>query len=218
MSAMQTQDSGFILAGWKKLLCEGYFFSWDNVTINDNEELRQFLINKFNIVMAKTDRIEKIDDNKTFKISSQEKSLYLKLNDEKTKLNIMINDGRTDEFLTNTENGKISICRPGSYEAWLLKTDTDGNEQWNLTFGGNDSDGATTVAQTSDGGYVLAGNTRSFGSGNDDAWLIKIAGGAVPSQTEPYIVEKPIEKSTPGFEIFATISSIMILYSKRKKA
>lgn len=49
------------------------------------------------------------------------------------------------------------------------------SEQWNKTFGGYDWDGAEAVIQASDGGYAIVGRTRSYGAGDFDAWLIKIA-------------------------------------------
>jgi hypothetical protein len=46
--------------------------------------------------------------------------------------------------------------------------------QWNKTYGGAADDGAFCVIQTSDEGYALAGDTKSFGVGNWDFWLVKI--------------------------------------------
>jgi len=45
--------------------------------------------------------------------------------------------------------------------------------EWDRTYGGADRDQASSVVQTSDGGYVIAGFTRSFGAGGMDAWLVK---------------------------------------------
>jgi hypothetical protein len=46
-------------------------------------------------------------------------------------------------------------------------------EQWNMTFGGPDDDGAKCVVQTVDSGYALAGYTNSWGEGGSDMWLVK---------------------------------------------
>jgi hypothetical protein len=58
-------------------------------------------------------------------------------------------------------------------DVYLIKTDGRGHEEWSTTFGGDRRDVAYCVRQTSDGGYVLAGETRSFGAGSVDAYLIK---------------------------------------------
>ncbi|HDN68417.1 MAG TPA: hypothetical protein ENG23_02400, partial [Methanomicrobia archaeon] len=45
-------------------------------------------------------------------------------------------------------------------------------EEWSKTFGGSDWDWAYTVEQTADGGYILAGETESYGAGSYDFWLV----------------------------------------------
>lgn len=45
--------------------------------------------------------------------------------------------------------------------------------EWEKTFGGSSWDEAYSVQQTSDGGYIIAGSTDSYGSGFRDVYLIK---------------------------------------------
>jgi hypothetical protein len=62
---------------------------------------------------------------------------------------------------------------PGYSDFLLIKTDAFGNVQWAKTYGGTYADGATSVQQTSDGGYIVVGTTGSFGVGWEDILLIK---------------------------------------------
>ena len=59
-------------------------------------------------------------------------------------------------------------------DCYLVKTDGNGIVQWARTYGGYNNDWAYSVAQTSDRGYIFAGNTSSFGAGQWDAYLVKI--------------------------------------------
>jgi hypothetical protein len=61
----------------------------------------------------------------------------------------------------------------GNGDFWLVKTDFGGEEEWNRTYGGYHIDYARSLVQTDDGGYALAGETNSFGSGLADLWFIK---------------------------------------------
>ena len=47
------------------------------------------------------------------------------------------------------------------------------NAQWARTYGGIYSDWPKSINQTSDGGYIVAGITRSFGAGFGDFWILK---------------------------------------------
>ena len=52
---------------------------------------------------------------------------------------------------------------------------------WQKTYGGNLLDEAHFIQQTTDGGYIVAGDTVSFGAGSSDYWLLKLDGnGEIP--------------------------------------
>lgn len=69
--------------------------------------------------------------------------------------------------------GRTESFGSGKADVWLLKTDPDGDTLWTKTYGGPDWDQARSVQQTSDGGYIVAGYTQSFGAGEADVWLLK---------------------------------------------
>ena len=77
-----------------------------------------------------------------------------------------------------SDGGYISVGFSNSYGAgaidiYLIKTDSSGTEEWSQTFGGTEYDFAYSVQQTSDGGYIIAGSTYSYGAGLSDVWVIK---------------------------------------------
>ncbi len=61
-----------------------------------------------------------------------------------------------------------------SGDVWLVKLSSNGVVEWeNADFNGNREDFARHVEQTSDGGYIIVGETKSFGSSDKDVYLIK---------------------------------------------
>jgi hypothetical protein len=69
--------------------------------------------------------------------------------------------------------GSRSFDPMGSYDFYLIATDPSGGMIWNKTYGGNDFDYATSVQQTSDGGFIMAGGTGIFLSFVKDILLVK---------------------------------------------
>ena len=79
----------------------------------------------------------------------------------------------------------------GGRDAWLVKTDASGREIWSRTYGGPGDEWLTSVRQTSDHGYILAGYVESFGAGGSDAWLIRTDASGDSLWTRTYGGEEP---------------------------
>jgi hypothetical protein len=71
--------------------------------------------------------------------------------------------------------GVTSSFGAGAEDAWVLKLDSDGNIQWQQTYGGSSKDYAWFIQQTSDGGYIIGGETYSFGDASDNGWILKLS-------------------------------------------
>jgi TolB-like protein len=63
----------------------------------------------------------------------------------------------------------------GDCDAWIIKIDSAGNLLWDQTAGGSNFDSPTFIAVSSNGGYIVAGTTFSFGNGQRDFWLFKVS-------------------------------------------
>ncbi|HOT07734.1 MAG: hypothetical protein A4E45_00769 [Methanosaeta sp. PtaB.Bin039] len=61
----------------------------------------------------------------------------------------------------------------GDTDAWLVKTDENGTELWNKTFGGAGRDAGVYFRPIREEGYIIAGWTNSSGAGGDDVLVIK---------------------------------------------
>ena len=71
--------------------------------------------------------------------------------------------------------GWTSSFGAGDYDIWALKLSEGGNVLWQKTYGGaSDNETANLIKQTNDGGYILSGQTASFGVGLSDIWVLKL--------------------------------------------
>lgn len=62
---------------------------------------------------------------------------------------------------------------PFNENAWMYKTDANGNKIWERTYGRADTDFGISVQQTNYDGYIISGETYSYCLKRIDVWLIK---------------------------------------------
>jgi hypothetical protein len=82
------------------------------------------------------------------------------------------------DAIIKVNNGYIIVGYTDSFgagyrDAWIIKIDKNGNKIWDKTFGGSSYDEAKAIIKA-DNGYIIVGDTNSFGEGKGDAWVIKI--------------------------------------------
>ncbi|MGB3480219.1 MAG: hypothetical protein WBB67_13805 [bacterium] len=69
--------------------------------------------------------------------------------------------------------GYTYVESPNYQDVYLIKTNASGDTIWTRTYGGAGGDLGNSVKQTTDGGYIIAGHSGSFGAGEYDVYLIK---------------------------------------------
>ncbi len=82
---------------------------------------------------------------------------------------------------TDSNDGNVS-GNHGDLDYWVVKLDSNGAIQWQKSLGGSNVDYATSIAQTSEGGYIVAGYSFSNDGdvsgnhGQSDYWVVKLNG------------------------------------------
>ncbi len=108
--------------------------------------------------------------------------------------------GEGDEYgwsVVQTDDGGYIIAGEtgsfgaGDVDVYIIRTDTNGDTLWTKTYGGSDNDGGRSVAQTSDGGYIIAGYTESFGAGDRDVYLIRLGPETGVEENSNLTLESP---------------------------
>lgn len=83
-------------------------------------------------------------------------------------------------YVLPTSDGGYIICGEtnsagaGDKDLYVLKTTDSGKIQWERTFGGKCAETGSVLLEIPGGGYLVAGQTNSFGAGNYDIYLLRL--------------------------------------------
>ena len=141
-SIQQTTDGGYIVAGITASLGAG----------------------SYDVYVLKLDKDGNLIWEKAYGGSAPEEAYAV----QETKDGGYIVAGRTASF-GDTGNSAYPLNN-----VYVLKLDENGELEWQKTFGGSSDDYAYSIQQVSDGGYIVAGYTASFGTGYDDVYVLKL--------------------------------------------
>ncbi len=94
---------------------------------------------------------------------------------------------------TNDEGFIVTGYSGGSFveDVFLLKTNANGDKQWEKTFGGNGREEGVCVQQLADDGYAVLGETNSRGHGNTDMYLLRLDRDGDTLWTKTYGTDLP---------------------------
>jgi hypothetical protein len=132
--------------------------------------------------------------------------------------------------LIQTSDGSYAIAGftksfgAGEADVYVVKLDANGNLQWTKTIGGPTIEAGSSLIQTSDGGYAIAGATQSFGAGEKDVYVVKLdknghaccavsqtsqvgSGGRLGSPTSPIHSGGTLTSPTPSTSSGGTLTN-----------
>ncbi len=150
----QTNDGGFIISG--------YAFSFDG-DITGNHGASDYWIVKLSSIG----------------VIEWEKALGGSSNEYNGSIQQTTNGGYIVTSYTYSNDGDVT-GNHGNTDAWVVRLDSGGNIQWQKSMGGSDTDGAWTICQTTDGGFITAGWSNSNdgdvtqNQGESDVWIVKL--------------------------------------------
>ncbi len=166
---IETIDGGFILVGSTRSL-DG------DVTINNgNGDVWIVKLNSAGIIQW-------------------QKALGGSENDAASSVGFTSDGGYIVAGSSASNNGDVTNHHGSSFyhDYWVVKLDSTGTIEWQKSLGGTDDEGANSVQQTQDGGYIVGGYSKSTdgdvsghhgNAGTEDYWILKLnSNGAVQWQ------------------------------------
>ncbi|MGB3342088.1 MAG: hypothetical protein WBB37_11470 [bacterium] len=106
--------------------------------------------------------------------------------------------------------GTAQLYGAGNRDVYILKIDSLGSVKWSRAYGGSQYEGACSINPTSDNGYIVCGDIRSWGAGEIDIWLLRIS----PDTLGITELERNLEKTTVSFTTIFSGSLVHLLEGK----
>jgi hypothetical protein len=194
MSVVQTRDDGYAVTGRTASYGSGKDDIWLIKTDSDGKEQwnRTFGGTEDDVGLQVLETLDGyVVTGRTESEGAIEKAFLLKtdLRGKKQWEKVYDLDSSSISVQQTSDGGFVLAghieSKESGRDAWLAKTDASGKEQWSMRLGGPGQDMATSVVESSDGGYAVAGITNSYGAGAEDAWLVKV--GFVNAANSTYI-------------------------------
>jgi hypothetical protein len=190
-SIKQTLDGGFIMAGYADSIASDSiqdFFLLKTNSLGDSLWSKKYCWHSSDFSGGAHSVVQTNDGGYTLvgsqpQLTGLSDVYFIKTDDNGNTLWTKKFGGINDDlgyWLDKTQDNGFIICGAtmttgeGGYDAYLIKTDENGNLLWEKTYGGLDNEFANSVYPTSDGGYVIVGSTESYTTGGSyDVYLIK---------------------------------------------
>ncbi len=151
---IQTKDNGYLIVGWSDST---------DFDIKNNKGTYDFWIVKINSVGI-------LEWEKNYGGTEIDEAFAIAAS----------NDGNYLIAGTTRSNDKDISKNNGGADFWVIKITPLGEKIWEKNYGGTEFDVARSISKTKDGGFVLAGSSRSQdidvtnNQGQNDGWVIKI--------------------------------------------
>ncbi len=136
-----------------------HLFNWYDVPKN-NSEIINFLKQDYGANWVEIAKIEKIDSNSAIKISDQNsnKNILLRYNEKNNRVTLILDDGRTYEFVAELKNGKLNIYSEPFFGKWQAVSEGEQVNTklmlWSKT--------AFSISRELESNEIWHGNTRKF--------------------------------------------------------
>ncbi len=156
-SVQPTADGGYIIAG---------------TTSSSNGDVVGYHGGPSDAWVVKLDAVGMLEWQRTFGGPGSDEASAVK----------QTSDGGYIVAAASNANGGDVTGNHGNWDLWVFKLDMNGVLEWQKSYGGSNEDSGNSVELTGDGGYIIAGETRSADGdvtnyhGASDCWLVKIDG------------------------------------------